>query len=79
MDRLKGYVKEGKELTPEEQCKVAYTVAYKQLSQRIERGEILDTNDLKDVLKDANNRHYAEYMATDIIATRDEMDNMNLW
>lgn len=43
LEKLKQYAKDGKQLTPEEQCKCAYKIAYNQLEQRFgQSGEILD-------------------------------------
>lgn len=44
MEQLKQYIKEGKQLTEEQLCKLAYTISYNQLKQRLESGEILDWN-----------------------------------
>lgn len=41
LEQIKQYVKEGKALQIEEQCKVAYTIAYNQLEQRLDRGELV--------------------------------------
>jgi DNA-binding transcriptional regulator LsrR (DeoR family) len=44
LEQVKQYVKAGKVLTVEEQCKVVYTIAHNQLEQRLDRGEVLDFN-----------------------------------
>src|SRR5690606_22800977 len=46
METLKRYAKEGKSLSEEQQYKCAYVIAYKQLQQRIDNGEIIDFNNL---------------------------------
>lgn len=43
-EQLKQYVKDGKNLSEEQLCKLAYAISYKQLEQRLETGEILDWN-----------------------------------
>lgn len=43
-EQLKKYVKEGKHLTDEQLCKVAYKIGYNQLKDRLDNGEILDWN-----------------------------------
>ncbi|HLU23441.1 MAG TPA: hypothetical protein VKZ77_13335, partial [Bacillaceae bacterium] len=44
METLKRYAKEGKSLSEEQQYKCAYVIAYKQLQQRIDNGDIIDFN-----------------------------------
>ena len=43
MEQVKQYIKDGKQLSGEEQCKLAYVISYKQLEQRFGKGgEYLD-------------------------------------
>jgi DNA-binding Lrp family transcriptional regulator len=46
MDKLKQYVKEGRQLSTEQECSAAYTIAHNQLTQRLEIGEIIDWSHL---------------------------------
>jgi hypothetical protein len=43
-EQLKKYLKEGKPLTEDQLCKLAYSISYNQLSDRLALGEILDLN-----------------------------------
>ncbi|RVT56440.1 helix-turn-helix domain-containing protein [Niallia taxi] len=45
MEQVKQYIKDGKQLSGEEKCKLAYAISYKQLEQRFGKGgEYLDWN-----------------------------------
>jgi len=43
-DQLKKYVKEGKQLTEEQLCKIAYSISYNQLTAGLASGEVIDLN-----------------------------------
>jgi DNA-binding Lrp family transcriptional regulator len=78
MEQLKQYEKEGKQLTEEQQCKAAYVIAYKQLTQRIERGEIWDTNDLYEFYNKVKLQRYQDYISSDN-ASREELDKLGVF
>lgn len=44
-EQLKQYLKTGKQLTAEQMNRIAYTIGYNQLKQRLDDGEIYDPND----------------------------------
>lgn len=45
MEQLKQYLKDGKPLTADQLCKLAYKISYNQLKDRLDSGEIFDIND----------------------------------
>lgn len=43
-DKMKQYVKEGRSLSNEQLCKIAFTISNNQLQDRVDQGELLDWN-----------------------------------
>ncbi len=56
MHQLMLYKKVGKQFTDDQLCILAYKIAFNQLSQRVESGEIADFNDFYNVLDKAKTR-----------------------
>lgn len=54
LERLKQYVKQGEQLSEDQQRKLAYKIAYNQLQQGVENGDIFDISDMYAVVKQAN-------------------------
>lgn len=54
LERLKQYVKQGEQLSEDQQRKLAYKIAYNQLQQGVESGDIFDISDMYAVVKQAN-------------------------
>lgn len=55
-EQLKTYIKSNKHLSKDQICKLAFVIAYNQLSQRIERGDIYDLSDIYQVIYQAKQR-----------------------
>lgn len=53
LERLKQYVKQGEQLSEDQQRKLAYKIAYNQLQQGVESGDIFDISDMYAVVKQA--------------------------
>ena len=60
MEQLKQYKNTRKELSEEQQCKLAYKIAFNQLIQRVESGEIVDFSTFYTVLEKAQARLFVE-------------------
>lgn len=76
MEQLKRYVKEGKQFTKEQLCKLAYKIGYNQLQQGIERGEIVDRSSLYAIVENARMIKLIEKRNT---ASHKELDEMGVY
>lgn len=54
LEQIKQYVKQGEQLSEDQQRKLAYSIAYNQLQQGVEKGDIFDISDMYAVVVRAN-------------------------
>ena len=76
MDKLKQYVKEGRQLSTEQECSAAYTIAHNQLTQRLEIGEIIDWSHLYTYLEKNKIRRSCNLINKD---SREELNELGIF
>ena len=76
MDKLKQYVKEGRQLSTEQECSAAYTIAHNQLTQRLEIGEIIDWSHLYTYLEKNKIRRSCNLINK---ASREELNELGIF
>lgn len=76
-EQLKKYTKEGKPLTEEQLCKLAYKISYNQLNDRLINGEILDINEFFRLIDHAKKPKLVNSVAEKV--TREELNNLGVF
>lgn len=77
MEQLKRYLKKGDHLNEDQLCKLAYKIAYNQLEQCLDKGEILDTRDLYFLINQFKDKQ--PYIPSLNQSTKNELDELGVF
>jgi len=78
-EQLKKYVKEGKVLTEDQLCKLAYKIGYNQLNERLTNGEILDINEFYQLLDHIKKPERVQFVTKIERVTQEELDELGVF